>query len=116
MKPKETSAHYLLSSSPHAHAATTTSRLMLDVIIALLPALCCSVYFFGVRTLILTGTCIAACLVTEGVCRLAMKRDNTIGDLSAVLTGLLLALNLPPELPDNDAAILGAAALTKALW
>ena len=64
---------------------------MLDVIIALLPALCCGVYFFGLRALILTGTCIAACLVTEGLCRLAMKRENTIGDFSAVVTGLLIS-------------------------
>ena len=84
---------------------------MLDVIIALLPALCCSVYFFGVRALILTGTCIAACLVTEGLCRLAMKRENTIGDLSAVLTGLLLALNLPPDLPVWMAAVGGVFAI-----
>ena len=111
MLPKQTAERYILSSSPHAHAATTTSRLMLDVIIALLPALCCSVYFFGTRALFLTGTCIAACLVTEGLCRLAMKRENTIGDLSAVLTGLLLALNLPPDLPIWMAAVGGVFAI-----
>ena len=111
MLPKQTAERYILSSSPHAHAAMTTSRLMLDVIIALLPALCCGVYFFGLRVLLLTGTCIAACLVTEGFCRLAMKRDNTIGDLSAVLTGLLLALNLPPDLPVWMAAVGGVFAI-----
>ena len=111
MKPKETSERYILSSSPHAHAATTTSRLMLDVIIALLPALCCGVYFFGLRVLLLTGTCIAASLVTEALCRLAMKRENTVGDLSAVLTGLLLALNLPPDLPLWMAAVGGVFAI-----
>ena len=51
MKPKDTSEHYILSSSPHAHADASTSRIMLDVIIALLPALCCGVYFFGLRAL-----------------------------------------------------------------
>lgn len=111
MKPKDTSEHYILSSSPHAHADASTSRIMLDVIIALLPALCCGVYFFGLRALILTGTCIAACLVTEGVCRLAMKRDNTLGDFSAVVTGLLLALNLPPDLPVWMAAVGGVFAI-----
>ena len=111
MLPKQTAERYILSSSPHAHAAVTTSRIMLDVIIALLPALCCGVYFFGLRALILTGTCIAACLVTEGLCRLAMKRENTIGDLSAVLTGLLLALNLPPDLPVWMAAVGGVFAI-----
>ena len=110
MKPKEPSERYILSSSPHAHAAASTSRIMLDVIIALLPALCCGVYFFGIRALLLTGACIASCLVTEGLCRLAMKRDNTLGDLSAVVTGLLLALNLPPDLPIWMAALGGAFA------
>ena len=99
MLPKQNGERYLLSSSPHAHDTRTVSGLMLDVIIALLPAFGCSVYFFGVRALFLAGTCIAACLVTEALCRLAMKRENSIGDLSAVLTGLLLALNLPPDLP-----------------
>ena len=72
---------------------------LLDEQKALLPTFGCAVYFFGWRALLLTGTCIAACLVTEALCRLAMKRENTIGDLSAVVTGLLLALNLPPDLP-----------------
>lgn len=99
MRPKQTGERYILSSSPHAHAPKTVSGLMLDVLIALLPAACCAVYFFGLRALLLMGTCVAACLTTEALCRLAMKRENTIGDLSAVLTGLLLAFNLPPDLP-----------------
>lgn len=99
MLPKQTTGHFVLSSSPHTHAKTSVSGIMLDVIIALLPALCCSVYFFGWKALLLVATCVATCLVTEAICRLAMKREGTIGDLSAVLTGLLLALNLPPDLP-----------------
>ena len=87
MRPKQTGERYILSSSPHAHAPKTVSGLMLDVLIALLPAACCAVYFFGLRALLLMGTCVAACLTTEALCRLAMKRENTIGDLSAVLTG-----------------------------
>ncbi len=111
MLPKQTQERYILSSSPHAHAKASVSGLMLDVIIALLPALGCSVYFFGWRALLLTGVCVATCLVTEALCRLAMKRENSIGDLSAVLTGLLLALNLPPTLPYWMAIVGGVFAI-----
>ena len=72
---------------------------MLDVIIALLPATTCAVYFFGWRAAVLIGTCVASCVICEVLCRLAMGRRITVGDWSAVLTGLLLALNLPPDLP-----------------
>ena len=99
MKPKETAEHFILSSSPHAHAKSSVSRIMLDVIVALLPTTAAGVYFFGLPALWLVLTCVATCLVTEALCRLAMGRDNTIGDLSAVVTGLLLALNLPAGLP-----------------
>ncbi len=99
MLPETITNRFILSSSPHAHARCSVSSLMLDVIIALLPALACSVYFFGIRALLVTATCVSACLLTELVCRLAMKRENTTGDLSAVLTGLLLAFNLPPMIP-----------------
>lgn len=99
MKPNDLAERYLLSSSPHAHARVSVHGLMRDVIVALLPALGCAVFFFGVRALLLAGTCVAASLATEALCRLAMKRENTLGDLSAVVTGLLLALNLPPDLP-----------------
>ena len=99
MKPKETAEHYLLSSSPHTHAKSSVSRIMLDVIIALLPTAAAGVWFFGLPAVWTIATCVATCLVTEALCRLAMKRENTIGDLSAVVTGLLLALNLPAGLP-----------------
>ena len=72
---------------------------MLDVIIALLPTTGVGVYFFGMPAVWTIAACVSTCVVTEAVCRLCMKRDNTIGDLSAVLTGLLLALNLPAGLP-----------------
>lgn len=112
MKPKETSTHYILSSSPHAHAKCSVSRIMLDVIIALIPATAAGIWLFGLPAVWLIATCISTCLVTESVCRLAMKRDNSIGDLSAVLTGLLLALNLPPELPLWMAAVGSVFAIT----
>ena len=111
MLPKQTSARYVLSSSPHDHAPGSVSGIMLDVILALLPALGCAVYFFGWKVLLLTGACIASCLVTEAACRLAMGRENTVGDLSAVLTGLLLALNLPPDLPVWMAVVGGVFAI-----
>ena len=72
---------------------------MLDVIIALLPATTCAIYFFGWRAAVLIGTCVASCVICEVLCRLAMGRRISVGDWSAVLTGLLLALNLPPDLP-----------------
>ncbi len=105
MKPNETVERYILSSSPHAHGPSTVSGLMRDVIIALLPATACSIWFFGMRSVWLVATCIAAALATESVCRLLMRRENTVGDLSAVVTGLLLALNLPPDLPLWMAAV-----------
>ena len=99
MKPKETSEHYILSSSPHTHSHASVSRIMLDVIIALLPTTAAGIWFFGMPAVWTIATCVSTCLVTEAVCRMMMKRDNTIGDLSAVVTGLLLALNLPAGLP-----------------
>ena len=111
MLPKQTGERYILSSSPHAHAKSSVSGIMLDVIIALLPAFACSVWFFGVKALLVAGTCIASCIVTEALSRIAMKRENTIGDLSAVLTGLLLALNLPPDIPLWMAAVGGVFAI-----
>jgi len=99
MKPKDTTEHFILSSSPHAHANSSVSRIMLDVIIALLPTTAAGIWFFGLPAVWTILTCIATCLVTEALCRLAMGRDNTIGDLSAVVTGLLLALNLPAGIP-----------------
>ena len=99
MKPKETAEHYILSSSPHAHGRASVSRIMLDVIIALLPTTAAGIWFFGLPAVWTIATCVSTCIVTEALCRLAMKRENTIGDLSAVVTGLLLALNLPAGLP-----------------
>ena len=99
MKPKETSEHYILSSSPHTHSHASVSRIMLDVIIALLPTTAAGIWFFGMPAVWTIATCVSTCIVTEAVCRILMKRDNTIGDLSAVVTGLLLALNLPAGIP-----------------
>ena len=99
MKPKETAEHFILSSSPHAHANSSVSRIMLDVIIALLPTTAMGIFFFGMPAVWTIATCVATCVLTEALCRMAMKRESTVGDLSAVVTGLLLALNLPAGIP-----------------
>lgn len=87
-----------MSPSPHLSSGATTRRIMLDVIISLIPASVAAVIFFGWKSLMLIGVCILSCVVLEYICRKVMKRKNTTGDLSAVVTGLLLALNLPPGL------------------
>ena len=99
MKPKETAEHFILSSSPHTHANASVRRIMLDVIIALVPTTAAGVFFFGMPAVWTIATCVATCVLTEALCRIAMKRESTVGDLSAVLTGLLLALNLPAGIP-----------------
>ena len=89
----------IVSPSPHDENYTKTTNIMLNVIIALLPAWGAAVYFFGLRVIPLTAVCIGSCIFFEYVCRAMMKRSNTIGDLSAVVTGLILAMNLPSTLP-----------------
>jgi electron transport complex protein RnfD len=88
-----------VSASPHMRSKDTTTGIMLDVIIALVPALVMCVVYFGLRALVLTAVCVASCVVFEYISRKVMKRKNTIGDLSAVVTGLILAFNLPATLP-----------------
>ena len=82
-----------VSASPHVRSKVTTTGVMLDVIIALMPALVMSVVYFGLRALVLTATCVVSCVGFEYISRKVMKRNNTIGDLSAVVTGLILAFN-----------------------
>ena len=95
----------LVSASPHIHSPETTTGVMGDVIISLLPALVMTVVWFGSRALVLTAVCIGTAVLAEWVSRRVMKRPNTLGDLSAVVTGLILALNLPATLPLWMAAI-----------
>jgi electron transport complex protein RnfD len=89
----------IVSPSPHDENYVKTSNIMLNVIIALLPAWGAAIYFFGMRVIPLTAVCIGSCIFFEYVCRAMMKRSNTVGDMSAVVTGLILALNLPVTLP-----------------
>ena len=70
-----------------------------DVIIALIPSLIASIYFFGPRAAVVVIASVATCVIAEYICRKVMKREQTIGDLSAVVTGILLAFNLPSSVP-----------------
>lgn len=88
-----------VSSSPHAHSPITTQTIMRDVLIALLPALAGSVYFFGLRALVVTMVSAAAAMFFEWAYRKMMKLDPTAYDLSAVVTGVLLAFVCPPTIP-----------------
>lgn len=97
-----------ISASPHVRDRKTTSSLMLDVIIALLPASVFGVYNFGTKAFVLILTCIASCIFFEWGVEMLLHRNSTVKDFSAVVTGLLLALNLSPEVP-VWMAILGSA-------
>ena len=90
----------LVSPSPHIHSSLSTSRLMLDVVIALLPSVIVSVLFYGWNAIVILASSLIFCVLTEYVItKYLMKQKFTIGDWSAVVTGILLALNLPPNAP-----------------
>ncbi len=88
-----------ISVSPHLHRKRTTTGIMLDVIIALLPTTIAGVVIFGLRALAVIGVCVASAVISELLFNLILKRKQTIKDLSCVVTGLLLALNLPANAP-----------------
>lgn len=96
---KQSELNLTLSSSPHAHSKCSTAVLMRDVCLALLPALIAAVCFFGWRALTLTLFSAASCVLLEWVYRRIMKKDSTIHDLSAVVTGMLVAFVCPVTLP-----------------
>ncbi len=83
--------------SPHIHEKTTTQRIMLDVLIALLPASIAGVILFGVRALAVIAVCVGSAVAFEWIFEKICKRKNTVSDLSAAVTGLLLALNMPVD-------------------
>ena len=89
----------IASSSPHIRSNEDTRSIMLDVIIALMPALIMGIYVFGWRALTVTLVSVAACVVWEWLYRKVMKKTNSIGDLSAVVTGILLSFVCPVDLP-----------------
>ena len=93
-------SQFIVSPSPHIHGQDTTRSLMRDVVIALLPAVVCSVVFYGWQQLLVLAVSLASCLLLEwAITRFLLKKPSTLGDLSAVVTGLLLALNLPYTVP-----------------
>ncbi len=104
----------LVSSSPHLRGGRKTNMIMLDVIIALMPAVIASCIIFGWRAAIILGITTGVCVVSEWLSRLIMKRDNTIWDLSAVVTGILLAFNLPVSIHPIMAGIGGVVAIVVA--
>ena len=90
----------LVSPSPHIHSKDSTKSLMLDVVIALIPAVVCSVVFYGWQELMVLGVSVASCVLLEwAITKYMLKKPSTIGDLSAVVTGILLALNVPYTTP-----------------
>ena len=90
----------LVSPSPHIHANVSTRSLMLDVIIALTPAIVVSVLFYGWSELLILAVSVASCVLLEwAITKYMLKAPSTIGDMSAVVTGLLLAMNLPSTTP-----------------
>lgn len=88
-----------VSSTPHVRAKDSTARIMLTVVIALLPAAGFGVWHFGWKALLLILITVATCVLSEWLFCLAVKKKNTIGDFSAVVTGMLLAMNLPVSAP-----------------
>ena len=94
-----------VSSSPHIRQKTSTPRIMADVIIALMPALIASVIIFGYRAVVVTGVCVAGCVLAEFIWQKLMHQKVTVGDLTAVVTGILLAYNLPVGIPIWQALI-----------
>ncbi|NMA42698.1 MAG: RnfABCDGE type electron transport complex subunit D [Oligosphaeraceae bacterium] len=89
----------VVSSSPHFHCGNSVAKIMLLVILALLPACLVAVYYFGVAAFRVLTLCMLFCVGTEALCSKLMKRPLEINDFSALLTGLLLGMNLPPGTP-----------------
>lgn len=94
-----------ISTSPHIHRNKTTAGIMLDVIISLLPATVAGFIIFGLRALLVVLLCIGVCVISEFLFNKIVKKEDTTGDLSAVVTGLLLGLNLPAHTPLWQAAV-----------
>ena len=96
---------FVVTSSPHIRGKRNTQQIMLDVVLALIPALLAGTIIFGIRALIVALVCIAAAVVAEWVCGMILHHRNTVKDVSSVVTGLLLALTLPATVPYWLAAV-----------
>ena len=93
-------SNMIVSPNPHIHSKDSTRSLMRDVVIALVPAIICSVIFYGWQELLVLGVSVASCVLLEwAITKYMLKKPSTVGDLSAVITGILLALNLPYTTP-----------------
>jgi H+/Na+-translocating ferredoxin:NAD+ oxidoreductase subunit D len=88
-----------VSFAPHISKPLSTRRVMIDVAIGLVPAVAAAGLYFRIHALLLVGVCVAWCAATEWVCNAIRKKPNSLGDFSAVVTGIILALSLPPNLP-----------------
>ncbi|MHC4835236.1 MAG: RnfABCDGE type electron transport complex subunit D [Planctomycetota bacterium] len=107
-----------VSPAPHISQKLSTRGVMADVIIGLSPAMAAAVLYFRHQAVWVLATCIVSCVVSEWICNVIRRKPNTVGDLSAVLTGVILALSLPPTIP-LWAAVLGSAfaiVITKSLF
>ncbi len=89
----------IISPAPHLRTSDTTRTVMLDVILALIPAFLWGIHVFGLRALLLGIVSVASCVLFEALIQLLLRRPVTIGDFSAAVTGLLLAMNLSPAVP-----------------
>ena len=110
--------NFVVSVSPHVYGKRDTTGVMLEVIIALIPAAIASVIIFGIRSALVIGICMVDCIAFEAIFDLICKKPMTVGDLSAAVTGLLLALNLPADIPVYIAAVgsFVAIVVTKCLF
>ena len=91
---------YIVSPNPHIHSAVSTKKLMLDVIIALCPAVIVSFLYYGLSEIAIMAFSVASCVVLEwAITKYMLRKPSTTGDLSAIVTGILLAMNLPPTCP-----------------
>lgn len=97
-------SEFIVNVSPHIRAKTGTRAIMLDVVIALMPALVAAGLIFGVRAILVAAVCVATALLSEFLFEKGCKKPVTVGDLSAVVTGLLLAYSLPVSIPLWQAA------------
>ncbi|MBN1788528.1 MAG: RnfABCDGE type electron transport complex subunit D [Sedimentisphaerales bacterium] len=88
-----------VSHSPHIKKHHSTQSVMLDVIIGLVPAMVAAVIFFRLKAVAVLGSCIVSCIVFEAMCNIILRKPNSLGDLSAVVTAIILAFSLPPTMP-----------------
>ncbi|KAA3616821.1 MAG: RnfABCDGE type electron transport complex subunit D [Calditrichaeota bacterium] len=102
----------LISTSPHLHKGQDVQQIMFNVVWALIPVVLSAIYFFGLRAFLLIAVCSVVSLITEHICQKLRKRETTIQDGSALITGILLGLILPPSLPLWTAALGAVVSIT----